>query len=212
MDAVMSDAAVILSPLVFEWSVASRALAGQSISGDIHAVVPTADRVVFAVMDGLGHGSDAALAAKIAAETLKTFADEPVTDIVTHCHEAMRRTRGAAISIASFDAASGTMTWTGIGNVDGALFRSSPHARPTREALMLRGGIVGYSLPKPRTATLRAEPGDILIFATDGLTIKFRRETELNCTVQDLAANMLLRHGKATDDALILVARYLGNS
>ena len=45
----------------------------------------------------------------------------PVDELVRRCHEAAR-TRGAVISLASFDA-SGTMTWLGVGNVEGLLVR-----------------------------------------------------------------------------------------
>jgi len=108
------------------------------------------------------------------------------------------------------DATHGTMTWTGIGNVEGTLYRASPNARPTREALLLRGGVVGYSLPKPRTATLPVSPGDTLIFTTDGIGNGFRRDSTPDGPVQALADDILLRYGRSLDDALVLVARYVG--
>jgi phosphoserine phosphatase RsbX len=206
----MGEPAVAERALVIEWAVASRALAGQSVSGDLHAVVPTASGAVVAAVDGLGHGSEAAWAAQIAAETLTTWADEPVADIVLRCHEALRRTRGVAISIASFDAGQSTMTWIGIGNVDGALLRAWPSAQPAREALLLRGGVVGYSLPQRRTATLPVAPGDTLILATDGVASRFRHGLMPASPVQDLATDILVRHGRDLDDALVLVVRYIG--
>ena len=42
---------------------------------------------------------------------------------------------------------------------------------------MLRGGVVGYSLPALRIATLSVAPGDTLIFATDGIGGSFRKLT-----------------------------------
>jgi serine phosphatase RsbU (regulator of sigma subunit) len=192
--------------------VASRALAGQSVSGDVSAVVRTANGAVVAAVDGSGHGSEAAAAAEIAAETLKVHADEPLTEIILRCHEALRRTRGVAISIASFDVRHGTMTWTGIGNVDGTLFRAASNALPAREALLLRGGVVGYSLPPNRTATLSVARGDTLILATDGVGSGFRHKSMQVGSVQDVAADILLRHGRDRDDALVLAARYMGVS
>jgi phosphoserine phosphatase RsbX len=207
----MREPAILESKLAIEWGVASRALAGQAVSGDVSAVVRTASGVVVAAVDGLGHGSEAAIAAEIAAETLKTYAEKPLADIIMRCHEALRRTRGVAISIASFDVRHGTMTWTGIGNVDGTLFRAS-NVLPAREALLLRGGVVGYSLPQPRIATLAVAPGDTLILATDGVDAGFRHVSLRGGSVQDLAADILLRHGRERDDALVLAARYIGVS
>jgi serine phosphatase RsbU (regulator of sigma subunit) len=209
---MMWEAATLDSRLAIEWGVASRPLAGESVSGDVAAVVRTANGVVIAAVDGLGHGSEAAAAAEIAAETLKACAEEPLTDIIMQCHEALRRTRGVAISVASFDVGQSTMTWTGIGNVEGTLFRAASNTAPVREALLLRGGVVGYSLPKPRIATLAVAPGDTLIFATDGVAACFRHEAIEGGSVQDLATDILLRHGREIDDALVLAARYVGVS
>jgi negative regulator of sigma-B (phosphoserine phosphatase) len=210
MDTLTRGRHGVLAALAIDWAVAGRALAGESVSGDIHAVVATATGALVAAVDGLGHGSEAAAAAEVAAETVEISADQPVAEIVLRCHAALRRTRGAAVSVASFDATHGTMTWTGIGNVEGTLYRASPNARPTREALLLRGGVVGYSLPKPRTATLPVSPGDTLIFTTDGIGNGFRRDSMPDGPVQALADDILLRYGRSLDDALVLVARYVG--
>ena len=50
------------SPLL-EWGVATRALEGQSESGDMAVVVPFDHGVLAAAVDGLGHGPEAARAA-----------------------------------------------------------------------------------------------------------------------------------------------------
>jgi negative regulator of sigma-B (phosphoserine phosphatase) len=212
MDPLMGEAAVIESKLAIEWGVASRPLAGQSVSGDLHVVAPFAGGVLVAAIDGLGHGSEAAEAASTAAATLRAQADRPVSDLLTLCHGALRRTRGAAMSVASFDAVRDTMTWTGVGNVEGTLLRASPLARPEREALLVRGGIVGYSLPSGRAATLAVMPGDTLIFATDGVASAFKRGSFYDGSPPELAAELLRRHARATDDALLLLARYIGGS
>jgi negative regulator of sigma-B (phosphoserine phosphatase) len=209
---MMCEPATLDPTLAIEWGVASRALAGQSVSGDVSAVVRTANGVVVAAVDGLGHGSEAATAADIAAETLRTHAEESLAEIIGHCHQALRRTRGVAISVASFDAGRGMMTWTGIGNVEGTLFRAASNALPAREALLLRGGVVGYSLPQLRIATLPVTRGDTLIFATDGVGAGFRHGSMPGGSAPDLAADILLRHGRALDDALVLAARYIGVS
>jgi phosphoserine phosphatase RsbX len=212
MGTMMGEPATLESRLAIEWAVASRALAGQSVSGDVSAVVPTTNGVVVAAVDGLGHGREAAAAAEVAVETLRIHADEPLTEIILRCHEALRRTRGVALSVASFDVRHGTMTWTGIGNVDGALFRAASNAQPAREALLLRGGVVGYSLPAQRTATLPVAPGDTLVFATDGVGGGFRHGAMQGRSTQELADDILLRHGRERDDALVLAVRYVGVS
>jgi serine/threonine protein phosphatase PrpC len=172
--------------------------------------VALANGVVLAVIDGLGHGREAAVAARVAADTLEQHAGETLEEALKLCHAAMRRTRGAVISIASFDTTNAMLSWTGVGNVDGTLFRTSPAATPAREALLLRGGVVGFTLPPVKTARLPLFPGDTLVLATDGISSGFKNESICDLPVQEVADTLLDQYGKATDDALVLVARYVG--
>jgi serine phosphatase RsbU (regulator of sigma subunit) len=200
------------STRVIEWGVCSRAMGHQRVSGDAHAISPFPNGVLIGVVDGLGHGDEAALAAAAAVRILLGHADDPVTEIMQRCHEELRKTRGGVMSLASIRADEGTMTWLGIGNVEGVLFRADRAARPARESLSLRGGVVGYQIPLLRAATVRISPGDTLIFATDGVRGNYCDESPLNRDPQNVADGILFRHGKQTDDALVLVACYLGLS
>jgi negative regulator of sigma-B (phosphoserine phosphatase) len=70
---------------------------------------------------------------------------------------------------------------------------------------------VGFVLPPLRAATLPVYFGDTLIFATDGISDKFSQEALPDLPPDDIAAHMLSRYAKQTDDALVLVARYVGS-
>jgi hypothetical protein len=172
-------------------------------------VAEFADGVLVGVIDGLGHGTEAAVAAREAARVLASRAGDPLEPLVERCHEALRRTRGAVMSLASLDAR-GSMTWVGVGNVDAILLRGAPGAEPRREALAARGGIVGYRLPALRPSTLPVSPGDLLFLATDGVRSRFAEDLRLQAGPQELADELLARHARGTDDALVLVARWLG--
>src|SRR4029077_2530979 len=105
-------------------------------------------------------------------------------------------------------------TWLGVGNVEGLLLHGDGPARPGpgRAALVTRGGIVGSELPRLHPVVLPIAPGDTLIFATDGIREGFADGLSLEAPPQHLADQILARHGKGTDDALVLVARYLGGA
>jgi len=196
-----------LSPI--EWGVASRALPGQTTSGDLSVVKPFADGVLVAALDGLGHGEEAATAAAVAAATLETHAAEPVAELFQRCHEALRSTRGVTLSVASLNLSRGQVAWLGVGNVEGVLLRCG-FARAEEEVpLLLRAGIVGHQLPSLEAEVLPLAAGDTLIFATDGIHTDFVRGSALKYPPRTAAENILAQHGKATDDALVLVARYL---
>lgn len=199
------------SSTLIEWGVGARALPGEVESGDLHVVAPFVDGTLVAVLDGLGHGAEAAAAARIAAEILKQHAQQPVSSLILLCHEALRKTRGAAMSIASFDAVRGTMTWLGVGNVEGVLFRRNTVVDLPREGLVLRGGVVGYELPLPLHASVvRIAVGDVVILATDGIDTDFARDSPFGRHPKNVAHDILARHAKQTDDALVLVTRYIG--
>ena len=198
------------APLL-HWGVATLALAGQRESGDLHLVRPLEGGVCVAVVDGLGHGEEAAAAAKAAVATVERFAHEPPLSVVQRCHEALIGSRGVVMSIATFDAAHGTMTWLGVGNVEGVLQHADWSERSARVSLVTRGGIVGGELPAVQAAIVPVTPGDTLVFATDGVRQEFVADISLREPPQRLADQILARFGKGTDDALVLVARYLGH-
>src|SRR5262249_52503643 len=84
--------------------------------------------------------------------------------------------RGAAMSLASIDTRRATLTWIGVGNVQGVVLHSdAPPGRPAASALLTRGGVVGSAMPQLRAEVLPFNPGDVLFFATDGVDGAFSR-------------------------------------
>jgi negative regulator of sigma-B (phosphoserine phosphatase) len=197
---------------LIEWAVAERALAGQGLSGDRHAVRPFPGGVLVAAIDGLGHGEEAARAADMAVATLVAYARDPVIQLVRRCHEALAKTRGVAMSVASIRAKDSTMTWVGVGNVEGVLVHVPTDGRQPRESITLRGGVVGYQLPSLRDSLVTVARGDTLILATDGITGGFADDLDPTQPPRRLADRILQEHCRGTDDALVLVARYLGGA
>jgi phosphoserine phosphatase RsbX len=180
-------------------------------SGDVHAVVPFDHGVLVALIDGLGHGVEAAVAANEAARVLRERAGEPLPELLQACHEALRRTRGAVMSLACFDGRRSSMAWAGVGNVEGFLLRASGAAQPPRESIGLRGGVIGFQLPSLRASVLPVSAGDTLVLATDGIRSGFAADLDARGTPQQIAEAIFRRHARGSDDALVVVARYLGD-
>jgi phosphoserine phosphatase RsbX len=197
---------------LLEWGLATEPLAGQPESGDLGLVLPFPGGILVGAVDGLGHGDEAAAAARAAAEVLRSQPDAPVIWLVRECHEALGETRGVVMSLASFNARYATMTWIGIGNVEGLLVRADGAASPPRETLLLRGGVVGFKLPELGAAVLPVGRGDTLVFATDGIRSDFASGLSLAQPPQQIADQILGRHAKKTDDALALVAVVVGGA
>jgi negative regulator of sigma-B (phosphoserine phosphatase) len=201
-----------LNKLIIEWGDASLTLAGEVESGDKHVVKVFPHGALLAVMDGLGHGKEAAAAANLAARILETADNESLISLLKRCHERLRSTRGVVISLAAFNAVDETMTWVGVGNVEGVLLRVDPAVDPRYETLVLRSGVVGSRLPLLHVTIVPVMRGDTLIFVTDGIRREFTQGLALGDGPQQLADKILGQHAKRTDDALVLVARYVGEA
>lgn len=194
---------------VIDWAWAGAALGGGE-SGDLHVVTLLPSGALLAVIDGLGHGPEAALAARAAALVLQTQAELSVLELIERCHEALHKTRGAVMSLASLDSRSSTVDWCGVGNVEGLLFRENLGSVRACEAVPTRGGVVGYRLPSTKVSTVSVRSGDLLVFASDGIRSNFNDAVDFDSPPQAIADAILARHARTSDDALVLVARYLG--
>lgn len=194
--------------------VANRTLKGERESGDSWVLAPFDGGVLLAVIDGLGHGPEAAHPAQLARRALQA---EPRTDLVSlieRCHIALRHTRGAVMTLVQIRLAGPSMTWVAVGNVEGRLVRgqrSQERASHSSEAVLLMGGVVGYQLPALKPATLALHPGDTVMLATDGLrAVALEALSQRSASAQEQADSLLATHGRDTDDALVLIARYQG--
>ena len=205
----MSSVVVEKSKLI-EWAVAARPLAGQTVSGDLHVVETREGGVLLGVIDGVGHGREAGAAAQKAADTLKRHAGESVISLVTRCHEVLAGTRGAVMTLASVDALDHTVTWLGVGNVEARLFRTEAGISHPCEHILLRAGLIGLQLPALQASLMLLAPGDLLVFATDGIQTGFEGAINMTGPIQQIADGVLGRYFKGTDDALVLVGRYTG--
>jgi phosphoserine phosphatase RsbX len=193
---------------ILSWGSAGTALAGQTSSGDRGLVVPFPGGALAAVIDGLGHGSEACEAALAAEKILLAAPYAPIDDLVRRCHEALRQTRGVVLSLASFDGEHDTMSWLGVGNVEALLVRGDADRKT--EAVAMRGGTVGYLLPPLHPRTLQVRAGDTLVLATDGIRHGFKAEV-LSARAPQTIADEILRHwATSNDDAMVIVARYEG--
>jgi len=140
---------------------------------------------------------------------LEGHAEEPLAALVNRCHEALTKTRGTVMTVATLRWFEDELTWLGVGNVEAILLRADRRAKAS-DRVLLRSGLVGYQLPVLRASTLPLAPDDLLIFATDGIDAGFNEGLVCSDSPQQLADGILEDHFKGHDDALVLVVRYLG--
>jgi negative regulator of sigma-B (phosphoserine phosphatase) len=187
------------------FGIAGRAYPGESVSGDDWQIDRHGDDYRLALIDGLGHGDAAAAAAAAAKSLLAQNPELGAADALRACHAALTSTRGAAMWVASIRPTAGTLTYAGVGNVDARLWQEGRQRR-----LVAQRGIVGAALPTVRAFEVTLRRGWVLLVHTDGVREHFDTDILpelLSRDPQAIADGILLAWGRATDDALVVVAR-----
>ena len=179
---------------------------GEEIPGDSWTVAQRGLRTVILVADGLGHGPDAAQAARAATALVTANVARTPTAILALAHEALRATRGAAVALAAVDADAGELVFAGIGNV----FAQIVHAGGTTIGLPSSYGTVGGDLRKVHEQRVPFAREDGLILATDGVRPRWQWSSYPGLWGRDpaLIAGVVYRDFSAgRDDATVVVAK-----
>jgi phosphoserine phosphatase RsbX len=197
-----------------EWAAKASPRPGENICGDkLIAVDVDGTGALIGVLDGLGHGAEAAEAAKLGVDALRAGRAEPLDVLVQRCHRALLGTRGAAMTLAHIDFRADILSWIGVGNVAADLVAKHPAGVEVRSSARLVGGIVGYRIPEaltPQEVPIR--PGDLLVMASDGIVEDHLDGIDFSASSLTIADQILHTHAKGNDDALVLAARHRGAS
>ena len=171
---------------------------GESLSGDAVLVRAMDEATLLAVVDGLGHGEQANVAALRAIAALEEAAAGTTLDsMVGLCDRALRGTRGAALTLARVRGT--TLEVVAVGNV----------ALRTRDVANLSflnmPGIVGSLRRTPRVATGLLGPRARVVLASDGVSSRFDVRELDGLDPERAARDLADRHGVTYDDVSVLV-------
>lgn len=180
---------------------------GELISGDFWLVSTHGQHILVAVLDGLGHGEEARRISETAVDLLQTLKWQPLENLISSCHTALRQTRGLVMSLALFDSSDHTITWAGVGNVEGIVFKGESNQI---EHLFQAKGIIGYKLPDLKIHQMNISAGDRLVFVTDGVKPGFERKVKCSKTPEQIVEYVVRNHIDRTDDALVFAGKFLG--
>ena len=194
--------------LKIETAFATLPLPGQSESGDLCLIKRVGKATLLAVVDGLGHGQEAASAAHAAVGAIDKYCREPLIDLVRRSREALVGLRGVVLGVAYLDPQAATMSWLGVGNIGGILLRADLGNRPSRITMVPNAGFIGGEPAHPTARSVPLALGDTIILCTDGIKDGFAESLMLSNSPQEIADLIITRHVKGNDDALVLVARY----
>ena len=183
---------------------------GESVSGDGWAVLQGRSHLVVFVVDGLGHGPDAAAAARIAVETVERNLQRSAPVIIDAVHNALRPTRGAAGAIALLQPESELCTYCGIGNI-GASIR---HAGKVRN-LVSQNGTLGHQVRKIQEFQYPFPKGSLLVMHSDGVASHWDLAAYPGIEARHpafVAAALFRDHNRGRDDLTALALRNGGGA
>jgi len=164
---------------VFTWSVAGAGL--------------------FAVVDALGHGTEAAASASIVAEVLARSRRLPLREIFMGCDKALAGHRGVVMS--AIQLREERVLFAGIGNVE--IWGPKDASRPPTSA-----GLVGRGLRAVREWELAVADGQRWVLGSDGLQRRSAAkaiEEARALAVEEAAAKILELAGREDDDVGVVV-------
>jgi len=174
--------------------------------GDAFASAHTSSRSVFMVVDGLGHGPEAAAAATAALEVFENYRSDPPAEIIHRLHEGMRSTRGAAAAVAEIRHDRGIVTYCGVGNVAGVVL-TAEHG--LTRSMISHSGIVGHQVEQATEFTYPWSPTSRLVMHSDGLKANWVLRSYPGLLNKDpalIAAVLYRDQNRTRDDATVVVA------
>lgn len=157
------------------------------------------------VVDGLGHGTAAAVAAQAAVTEFAQRRHEPPAEILAAVHRAMRHTRGGAVAVARLQWDSRTVTFAGLGNIAGSIVGASGPAR----RMVSHNGTAGHNARRIQAFEYPFGDG-VLVMHSDGIGGSWSLDAYpgLLGAHPMLVAGVLYRDfARGSDDAAVVVAR-----
>jgi anti-sigma regulatory factor (Ser/Thr protein kinase) len=180
-------------------------VAGETACGDAWLVIPRGDVLLVVVVDGLGHGDSAAVAADEAARAIRASRETSPSALVHAAHGPLRATRGAALAVAAIQPDRGTLAFAGIGNISAAV-----HTVDGARSLASHNGTVGHAMRTVQEFTYEWPARATLVMHSDGINTRWRLDGYPGLLHYDpslLAATLYRDAARGRDDATVVAVR-----
>lgn len=208
-----------------------------TVAGDAYDYAADQDGLYLGVFDGVGHDLDAGITTSLAINVIRNARRQGVTDLAVladtaddHLSRRSGPTRFVTAVLARLDVTTGALDYLVAGHPPPLLLRSGRMIRsldgPLRPPLGVLSDAVPSSSPRAAASREHLEPGDRLLFYTDGIVearddsggffgeerlIDLTERTEQSRlsapeTLRRLTAAILdHQHGRLQDDATLLM-------
>jgi anti-sigma regulatory factor (Ser/Thr protein kinase) len=178
---------------------------GEVFCGDAWGLVRRGEQTLLMLVDGLGHGREAAEAANEAVRTFQKHSDRGPAQILSYMHDALKKTRGAAAAVAAIDTADKSVTYAGVGNTACAVLGAG-----SSRSLVSHNGTLGAATPRLQEFRVEWPEQGILIMHSDGLQSRWDLSPYAGLLARHSAVigGVLLRDfRRQRDDASVVVVK-----
>jgi anti-sigma regulatory factor (Ser/Thr protein kinase) len=178
---------------------------GERFCGDAWASCKSQDRTLLLLVDGLGHGRDAAEAAEEATLTFRKRQDLTPGEILGYLHDALKKTRGAVAAIAEIQPMDSVLTYAGVGNISATVLSGG-----ASRSLVSHNGTLGMVTSKIQEFRMPWTPDSALVMHSDGLQSKWDLATYPGLIMRHpavIGGTLLRDFRRRRDDASVVVVK-----
>jgi len=187
------------------WGGVCVPMRGETACGDAWSLRDNDGRQRLLVVDGLGHGPDAALVAQAAIRVAGEHPNFEPARVLECLHGALRNTRGAAAAVASIVPHTGRGVYAGIGNI-----RAFTWGPDGVRNLVSHNGTLGHQVRKFHAFDFALPPRAMLVMHSDGISSRLDVHGYVGIERHHpsvIAAAILRDHWRGRDDATVAVLR-----
>jgi anti-sigma regulatory factor (Ser/Thr protein kinase) len=177
---------------------------GQEVCGDAWGCRLGESHSMVVLADGLGHGPDAAVAAREALEIFYKHPGASPKELLELVHLGLRHTRGAAVSIASLDEERRLVVFAGLGNVAGFVCE---RGGLRRQLVSMNGTAGGDARAVFREFSYPWPQGAAVVMHSDGLTSHWNLSDcpgLISCGPALISGVLFRDFRRSTDDATVV--------
>lgn len=179
----------------------SVALEGEIECGDAWCLKQEPHGIALFVVDGLGHGTFAAEAARAAVGAFASGPFAEPQEVMLRANGLMSKTRGGAAACARM--VDDRVSYAGVGNISATLTSVGK-----AQGLVSQNGTLGAYQRRSTQFEYTREPGALLIMHSDGISARWDIKTRADLLVRHpaiIAAVLYRDHGRGRDDATVVV-------
>lgn len=177
---------------------------GEFVCGDGWGASEESRNVAVVVVDGLGHGPQAAAASQAALDVFETQPWENLPRLVEECHRALQTTRGAAL-LALQARAEHPLQYAGAGNVAGRVVSGV-----LDRSFVTQHGTLGVQFRRAEVAQTDWPEHAVVVLHSDGVATRWQTGSFASLLSRDptlMAAAIAWEHSRGRDDLTVVVLK-----